>query len=159
MPGAGKSTIGVILAKSMGFNFVDTDLVIQKIQQQQLQTIINEKGMAEFLEIEKEAVLTLKDQKAVIATGGSVVYKDAAMQHLKSFSRVIFLELPLNIIEERISNITTRGIAMGPNKNLADIYSERVPLYVKYADNTINCLNKSAEQIVTEIMGVIENSY
>lgn len=154
MPGAGKSTIGVVLAKTLGVPFIDTDLIIQERESMRLQDYINTKGLERFLEAEEQAVLSVKNEKSVVATGGSVVYKDKAMQHLKSIGKIIYLELPYRIIRKRIRNISTRGIAMGENQTLLDVYTERQALYEKYADIIVQCKGKNMEQIIEEIITV-----
>lgn len=155
MPGAGKSTVGVILAKTARMLFIDTDLVIQEKENMTLQEIINMHGPDKFLEVEEEAILGLKAGGSVIATGGSVVYSKAAMEHLKKSGTAVYLMLPFEEIEERINNITTRGIAMGPGESLRDIYERRVPLYEEYADITVDCSNKNLERVVEEIISSV----
>ncbi len=153
MPGAGKSTVGVLLAKTLGMTFIDTDLIIQEREKSLLQQIIHEKGLQKFLAIEKEAILSVDVQHAVIATGGSVVYKEEAMRHLKKQGSLVYLALDFDEIDKRIQNITTRGIAKQENQTLADIYHERIPLYERYADITIDCTAVStAEKVVQKIV-------
>ncbi len=152
MPGAGKSTVGVLLAKAMKMPFSDTDLVIQERENQALQEIIDTAGLEQFLKIEERVVLQLTCKGHVIATGGSVIYGEAAMKHLKDHGVVVYLELPYLEVEQRINNITTRGIAMGPGQSLLDIYKQRVPLYEKYADITVSCAGSSMEEVVEKIM-------
>lgn len=151
MPGAGKSTLGVILAKTLNMPFLDTDLIIQQKENKLLQEIISSKGIDEFLSIEEKVILDLNTKRSVIATGGSVVFKKEAMKHLKENGLIIYLKLPYKEIEKRIHNITTRGIVMKEGKTLLQVYDERVPLYEKYADNTILCMGKSMERIVEEV--------
>lgn len=152
MPGVGKSTIGVILAKTLGLSFLDTDLVIQKQEGKLLQDIIDENGLEAFLDIEERAILSVKGDGMVIATGGSVVYRERAMEHLKSLGHIIYLKLHYKAIERRINNIKTRGIAMGNNKTIKDIYFERKDLYEKYADIIYSCRGQSVEDIVEGII-------
>ncbi|HYH03607.1 MAG TPA: shikimate kinase [Bacillota bacterium] len=151
MPGAGKSTIGVVLAKTLGKVYVDTDLLIQQAQQRLLQQIIQEDGVEALLAAEEQVVLQLQAQHAVVATGGSMVYSPMAMAHLKTLGLVIYLQLPLTELERRITNMASRGIAMGPGQQLSDLYRERVPLYEKYADLTVDCSGLSLEAAVTRI--------
>ncbi|HOQ16677.1 MAG: shikimate kinase [Epulopiscium sp.] len=151
MPGAGKSTIGVLLAKALNMSFLDTDLLIQKKENKLLQEIIEEKGISEFLDIEKNVILEVKVSNTVIATGGSVILRDEAMKHLKKTGFVFYLNLPYKVIQRRLYNIKTRGIAMDKNKGLLDVYKERVPLYEKYADKIIQCAGRNVEDIVTEM--------
>ena len=152
MPGAGKSTLGVILAKTMKMPFIDTDLLIQQREDKRLQDIINNEGIQHFLAVEESAILELTVKNHIIATGGSVVYSDTAMQHLKAGGCIIYLELGFDEIEQRIKNIKTRGIAMGKGQGLQDLYNERIPLYEKYADMIIACSGKNDEQVVEEIV-------
>ncbi|MCX7748908.1 MAG: shikimate kinase [Clostridia bacterium] len=151
MPGAGKSTIGVLLAKALGMPFTDTDLLIQQNENRLLQDIINKDGMDTFLEAEERSILRLQAEGTVIATGGSVVYREKSMNHLKKSGKVFYLKLECDEIERRIMNITTRGIAMGACQDLKCLYNERIPLYEKYADELIDCFGKSIEEIVSEI--------
>jgi len=152
MPGAGKSTIGVVLAKSLGMKFVDSDLVIQEGEQRLLQDIINTDGMEVFLDCEEEAVLTLQCAKSIIATGGSVIYRKDAMDHLGTLGKVIYLDVSYEEIERRVNNITTRGIAIREGATLRDIYDERTAYYQRYKDITIDCDGKTVEDIVDEIV-------
>lgn len=152
MPGVGKSTIGVVLAKTAGMPFLDTDLVIQQREGIKLQEIIDKEGLGFFLSIEEKAILELNNKGHVIATGGSVIYSEAAMEHLKKGGKVIYLMLPFWEIERRINNITTRGIVMGKGQSLVDIYNERIPLYNKYADLIIDCSEKNAEAVIEDIL-------
>ena len=151
MPGAGKSTLGVILAKTLKMPFVDTDLIIQQTQNRLLQEIIEEDGIDAFLSIEEKAILDLDIQGSVIATGGSVVLKPEGMKHLKENGFVVYLQLPYMEIEKRIRNITTRGIVMQKGQTLLQVYDERVPLYEKYGDAMIRCMGKNMEQITKEV--------
>lgn len=145
MAGSGKSTLGVLLAKSLGMPFIDTDLMIQQHEKKLLQEIIDSHGIEPFLEIEEKVMLTIDDLDSVIATGGSVVYSEKAMTHLKEHGRLVYLKLDYVEIERRIQNITTRGIVMDNGKSLKDIYDERVCLYEKYADIIIDCNHKDPE--------------
>ncbi len=155
MPGAGKSTIGVVLAKTLGYEFIDTDLVIQQVEGHLLQEIINSDGMAAFLDIEATAVKTVTCTDSVIATGGSVVYRDQGMAHLKGLGQVVFLDVAYDEIERRINNITTRGIAIREGATLKDIYNERKDLYQQYQDITIRCDGKTVEEVIAEIIEII----
>lgn len=156
MPAAGKSTIGVLLAKSMLKSFVDTDLIIQSSYGCSLCNIIEKEGTDAFLKIENNIICSQEYCHSVVATGGSAVYGEEAMAHLKKDGIIIYLELGLAEIEKRIGNITTRGVAMKNGITLADLYNERAPLYNKYADITVNCLGKTAEEVVKEIMSKSE---
>lgn len=152
MPGCGKSTVGVLLAKSMLYNFIDTDLIIQGEYSLPLSEIIEKRGTEAFKKIENDILKDLKVKSTVIATGGSAVYGEAAMSNLKNGGTVIYLKLPLNEIEKRIKNIKTRGIVMDKGKTLKDIYIERTPLYEKYADITVDCSELTAEECVDKII-------
>lgn len=154
MPGVGKSTVGVVLAKTMGLSFVDTDLLIQQREEALLQDLINTKGMEAFLDLEEQAVLSIDGDDLVIATGGSVVYREKAMEHLKTLGKIIYLKQHYKVIERRVKNIKTRGIAMTSNKTLLDVYWERKVLYEKYADIIIPCRHKSVERIVKGIVTI-----
>ena len=147
MPACGKSTLGVVLAKTLGMKFVDTDLLIQEVENCKLQEIIDERGMQEFLRIEEKVLSEIEAENSIISTGGSAVYSDKALKHLGSIGDVVYIKLSLDEIERRLNNIKTRGIAMKPGETLADLYNMRVPLYEKYADITIE----------TEGMGIEES--
>jgi shikimate kinase len=157
MPGAGKSTVGVVLAKTLGKAFVDTDLLIQQAERRLLQQIIQTDGVTAFLAAEERAVLQIAVTNAVIATGGSVVYSQAAMAYLKEIGMVIYLQLPFTEIERRITNMTSRGIAIGADQQLSDLYRERTPLYENYADLTVNCNGLALETVITAIVAGIKN--
>ncbi len=134
MPGVGKSTIGVILAKVLGFQFIDADLLIQKSEGKLLKDIIREKGADGFIEVENRVNSRIEAQRCVIATGGSVVYGKEAMEHLKSIGVVVYLKQNLWHLEKRLRNIKGRGVVLKPGQTLADLYQERTVLYEKYAD-------------------------
>ena len=158
MPGCGKSTCGVIVAKMLLKNFFDTDLLIQNIEGISLQDIIDTKGIEYFEKAEEEAILNLDIKGTVIATGGSVVYSDKAMEHLKSLGTVIFLNLGFENMEKRISNFKTRGVVMRKGNTLLDMYKERLPLYKKWADITINCDRETAEDTAQAIYDAVKNN-
>jgi shikimate kinase len=151
MPGAGKSTLGVLLAKALGMDYVDTDLVIQQQEGRLLQDIIDNDGIDNFMKIEESLVSDLKLRNCVIATGGSLIYSEKAMNALKQRGTIFYLHVPLGEIEKRLNNIQTRGIVIKPGNSLKDVYEERVPLYRKYADKTVDCANKTMEDCVSEI--------
>ena len=151
MPGAGKSTIGVLLAKTLGMSFVDTDLIIQQREGRLLQDIINKDGIEKFLAIEEAVILGLNVEAHIVATGGSVIYSDAAVSCLKKNGILVYLQLEFEDIDERIKNITSRGIAMSHGQQLAELYAEMVSLYEKFADVTISCTGKDVEDIVAQI--------
>lgn len=139
MAGCGKSTVGVLLAKALGYEFIDTDLIIQKNEGRLLQEIINNDGLSYFEKAEERALLSVNSTGAVIATGGSAVYSEAAMKHLKKLGVTVWLKLPYEEIARRINNIATRGIAIAPGMTLYDVFCQREPLYSKYADITVEC--------------------
>lgn len=151
MPGCGKSTIGVLLAKSMLCDFVDTDLIIQNTYHKSLCNIIADDGLAGFKEKENEILKSLECDNSVIATGGSAVYCDEGMHNLKKNGRIVYLKLSPEIIKKRIKNIITRGIAMEEGCTIDDLYLERAPLYEKFADFTLECEGLTAEECVTKI--------
>lgn len=147
MPGAGKSTIGIILAKDMGLNFIDTDVVIQVQTGQTLQQILDKEGYLRLREIEEQVLLTTACHDCVVATGGSAVYSEAGMQQLKKYGRVVFLDVPLATLRARIQNYDTRGIARRPDQSFQELFDERCALYKKYADVIISCAECSAQDI------------
>lgn len=155
MPGAGKSTIGVILAKSMLMDFTDTDLLIQKKHSSSLCDIINKYGIDEFLKTENNVICEADFSNCVIATGGSAVYGAEAMNKLKEKGVTVYLKVECEELEKRINNIHTRGIAMKDGTTLAELFEEREPLYKKYADITVNCTNLTPEECVDRIIGMI----
>lgn len=151
MPGAGKSTIGVLLAKSMLMDFADTDLIIQKKYSAALCEIIRKHGISEFLKFENDVICKSEFHNCVIATGGSAVYGEEAMKKLKENGVTVYLKVEPQELEKRINNIHTRGIAMKEGTTIAELYAERAPLYEKYADITVNCTSLTPEQCVDEI--------
>lgn len=140
MPGAGKSTLGVVLAKILGYEFIDADLLIQSKLDKTLQKIIDACGPDGFIEVENEVLCTLSAKRAVIATGGSAVYSDEAMEHLRSIGTVVYLRISYEELESRLGGLHERGVVMknGMGMSLHDLYEERRPLYEKYADVTID---------------------
>jgi len=152
MPGAGKSTTGVLIAKELGKNFIDVDLLIQEREEALLQEIIDRVGFNEFLVIEERVLLNLDVDNAVIAPGGSVIYSEKAVEHLKKTGLFVYLKLDYGEIERRISNIASRGIVFGEGKGLPELYEERIVLYEKYADLVIECSGLSIEEVTQEII-------
>lgn len=148
MPGAGKSTLGVLLAKAMGKLFVDTDIIIQQKTKRLLQDIIDNDGTDAFLKLEEDILLTVDEENTVIATGGSAVYSEKAMEHFKQNGKIVYLHVDFAEIEKRVTNITTRGIVLKNGKSLADAFDERKPLYDKYADIVIDCTGSTIENSV-----------
>ena len=151
MPGAGKSTVGVVLAKRLGYRFVDSDLVIQEQTGKLLHELITAHGVDGFLKIEEQINAELNCEGAVIATGGSVIYGEAAMKHLREIGCVVYLKLSYEEIEERLGDLTARGVALKNGQTLRDLYNERCPLYEKYAHVVQECDSKQVRQIVEEL--------
>ena len=152
MAGAGKSTLGVLLAKALGYDFIDTDILIQQKHKKLLQEIIDEDGIDAFLAIEEDILSELTIDRAIIATGGSAVYSDKAMQALKQHSTVVYLEVPYEEILSRVKNISTRGIVLKHGNSLKDAFEERQPLYHQYADIVVDCSKKDIESTLSEII-------
>lgn len=157
MPAVGKSTIGVLLAKTLGFSFVDTDLIIQQDTGRLLQDIIDKDGLDAFCIAEERAICSVSAEgNAVIATGGSAVYSREAMLHLKKNGIVYYLSIPTEELAARLKNIKTRGIAKRPEDTIEDVFARRTALYREYADITVDCHGKTAEDTVAEICGYHE---
>ncbi len=151
MPGSGKSTVGVLLAKSAGMGFIDTDLLIQSASGRLLYKMIEEDGIEAFIKKESEVIGNLVCDNCVIATGGSAVYGEKGMKNLKSLGVVIYLKLSCDEIKRRLKNIRTRGVVMRQGETVEALYNERIPLYEKYADITVNA-GANPEDVVAEIM-------
>jgi shikimate kinase len=156
MPSSGKSTVGVLLAKRLGFSFVDVDIVIQEKEGRLLKEIIAEEGMEGFLEVENRINAGLKVNHSVIAPGGSVIYGEQAMAHLKEISEVVYLKMSYEELERRVGNVIDRGVALRPGFTLRDLYNERVPYYERYADITIDEAGKSLGETVDELRKILE---
>lgn len=139
MPGSGKSTVGVLLAKAMGYGFLDVDLVIQQREGELLQHILDTRGTAAFLDAEEAAVRSVQCEHTVIAPGGSAICRPGAAEHLRSLGPVVYLKVSLDDLHRRIQNMSSRGIAMEPGQTLADVMDYRAPLYEQYADLVIDC--------------------
>mgnify|MGYP000805067071 CR=1 FL=1 len=137
MPGVGKSTVGVILAKVLGFQFVDADLVIQEKEGKLLREIIAEEGPDGFIAVENRINSEIEAHHSVIATGGSVVYGKEAMEHLRQIGTVIYLKLDYQTVKRRLGNLKARGVVLEEGQTLHDLYCERIPYYEKYADITV----------------------
>jgi shikimate kinase len=152
MPGAGKSTIGALLAKLTSRQFIDTDVLIQISEDCSLQNIVDNYGYMAFRNIEEKVIFGLDCHSHVIATGGSAVYSQTAMRHLKSNGIIIFLDVDLQILKARVHDFDTRGLSKRPAQNLVDLFKERFTLYKKYADITVKCSNLSQELVCTEII-------
>ncbi len=153
MPGSGKSTVGVLLAKTLGYRFLDADLLIQQREGALLQDILDQRGVEGFLDVEEDVIRSLDCTGTVIAPGGSAVCREGAARRLKELGLVVYLHVPLAELERRISNITTRGIAMAPGQTLADVYAVREPLYRKYADLTVDVTGQNTlEETVAAVL-------
>ena len=152
MQGVGKSTAGVVLAKVLGYQFVDADLVIQEEEGNLLHQIIEEVGTDGFIEVENRVNASLQVEHSVIATGGSVVYGAEAMEHLKEIGTVIYLQLPYEVLKKRLKDIKGRGVVLREGQTLKDLYEERTRLYEKYADLTVEEYGLSVEQTIEEIV-------
>lgn len=156
MPGAGKSTVGVVLAKKLGYRFVDSDLVIQDKYGKLLHELIEENGVEGFWKIENDVNASLDTQKSVIATGGSAVYGTEAMEHLRQIGTVVYLQLPYEEVAERLGDLNARGVTLMPGQTLVDLYEERIPLYEKYAHIVVECSGKMLREVVAEVVQQIE---
>lgn len=155
MPGAGKSTIGVLLAKALLFAFTDTDLIIQSRYGMSLSEIIERDGTETFLKIENDVIASCEFFHCVVATGGSAVYGEEAMKRLSENGTVVYLNLPVSELQKRLSNIHTRGVAMKKDETIADLFKKRRPLYERYADITVDCQGLTAEECVEKIISLI----
>lgn len=159
MPGCGKSTVGVLLAKTMLYSFCDTDLLIQQREGEALQSLVDRLGIDGFCALEEDVVSSVSDiDSTVIATGGSVVYSAKAMKNLSSLGKIVYLKLTSEEIVRRVQNIKTRGIVMHGTQTLEGLYAERVPLYEKYADITVDCDSMSIEESVEAVMIALKNA-
>ncbi len=152
MPGSGKSTVGVILAKLTSRDFIDTDGLIQILQARLLQNIVETEGYMALRRIEEDILLGLHCSNHVIATGGSAVYSPVAMEHLKSNGIVVFLAADLSTLESRVRDFDTRGLAKRPDQSFSDLFKERIILYRKYADVTVDCADLSQEEVCVQII-------
>lgn len=157
MPACGKSTVGVILAKTLGVQFIDTDILIQNNKSSLLQKIIDDEGLDAFIYIEGKTLASLDLSNHVIATGGSAVYSKEAMESFKINSIIVYLRLGCEEIQRRLKNILTRGIVAKKDMSIRELLNERNPLYEKYADVTVDCTSKDVEQVVNEIIGVLKD--
>lgn len=151
MPGVGKSTVGVVLAKHLGLNFIDTDLLLQARAGGRLQQIISERGLDGFLELEEKTILELQAENSVIATGGSVIYSPLAMDALRQNGHLIYLHISLPQLQQRLDDIGQRGVVIEQNQSLEDLYNSRTRLYQHYAELTVDCDNQNPSQVVERI--------
>ena len=152
MPGSGKSTLGVILAKLTSRGFLDTDLLIQSSEQRSLQEIVDSQGYMELRRIEERVLMGILCKNRVIATGGSAVYSEAAMERLAADGVIVFLDVDLPTLKSRVSDYATRGLAKRPDQSFADLFAERCALYRKYADITVNCSRLRHDDACREII-------
>jgi len=152
MPGAGKSTVGLLLAKELVKEFVDTDLLIQNRADMSLHDIVQEQGYQRLRQLEEEVLLEAAFPNHIVATGGSVVYSDAGMRHLSRFGRVVLLDVPLEVLKTRLHNYSTRGVAGPPEQSLEELFEERQALYERYADLVVSCGNKPQHQVMEDII-------
>lgn len=151
MPGAGKSTIGIVLAKVLGYDFIDSDLLIQKEEGKLLWEIMRDCGNDGFNKIEEKVNSQIQTSHSVIATGGSVIYGPKAMEHLRDISTVVYLKVSCSVLERRLGDLTKRGVVFKPGQTLLDLYKERIPLYEKYAHITVNVGHKTVQHAVSAI--------
>lgn len=156
MPASGKSTVGVLLAKRLGYSFVDVDIVIQEQEGRLLKEIIEQEGTDGFLKVEDRVNRELDVKRSIIAPGGSVIYGEKAMEHLKAISTIVYLKLSYEEVEERLGDLKDRGVALKDGMTLRDLYDERVPLYERYADITVDETGKTPGKTVDELRAVME---
>jgi len=156
MPGAGKSTIGVLLAKQFALDFIDTDLILQRRMGLRLQQMINLQGLHSFRQAEEEMLLALDCRKTLISTGGSVIYSERGMQFLKHLGQVIYLQISLPQLQQRLSNMGQRGVVIAQGQTFADLYAERAPLYQQYADICIDTDDLDVEAVLQKIENQVE---
>ncbi len=151
MPGAGKSTVGVVLAKNLGYRFIDSDILIQDQYGKLLHEIIEERGTEGFWKVENDVNAAIQDTQCVIATGGSAVYGRNAMAHLQNIGMVVYLRLSYESVKERLGDLNQRGVTLKKGQTLKSLYEERIPLYEQYAHITVDCEKKEIRDIVAEI--------
>lgn len=157
MPASGKSTVGVVVAKRLGYKFVDTDLVIQEVEKRLLKEIIAEEGNEGFLRIEDRVNAEIQEERAVISPGGSVVYCENAMRHYKETGMIVYLHTSYETINNRLHNAKNRGVVLKDGQTLKDLYEERTALFERYADLTISEEGRNLEETIEEVLRVLEN--
>jgi shikimate kinase len=155
MPASGKSTTGVVLAKILGYKFIDADLVIQEQEGKKLSAIIDEKGIEGFIELESRINSQIETERSVISTGGSVIYGKEAMDHYKNIGKVIYLKVGMDELSKRLHNAKQRGVVMRDGQSLISLYNERSVLYEKYADITIDEGSDNLEQVIDKLTAAI----
>lgn len=157
MPTSGKSTVGIILAKALGYDFLDGDILIQNKAGKKLAAIMQERGIDGFLELEQEVHCGISCSHTVIAPGGSVIYGDRAMQHLRQLGKIIYIRITLDMLEERLHDAKNRGVALRDGMTIEDLYNEREPLYEKYADITVDENGHAVEDVILQIVPKLGN--
>lgn len=157
MPASGKSTVGVVVAKRLGYKFVDTDLVIQEVEKRLLKEIIAEEGNEGFLRIEDRVNAEIQEERAVISPGGSVVYCENAMRHYKEIGTIVYLHTSYETINNRLHNAKNRGVVLKDGQTLNDLYEERTALFERYADLTISEEGRDLEETIEEVLRALEN--
>ncbi|MBQ6588422.1 MAG: shikimate kinase [Butyrivibrio sp.] len=155
MPASGKSTVGVILAKILGYNFIDADIVIQEKEGRKLAEIIETEGIDGFINIENKINSEIEVEKSVISTGGSAVYGKEAMDHYKNIGRVVYLKVSMDVLTKRLSDVKQRGVVMREGQSLVSLYNERTPLHEKYADIVIDEGSKTMEEVVADLLAAL----
>ena len=156
MPGSGKSTLGVVLAKMLGYGFIDSDLIIEEEENRLLHEIIKEEGIEGFMAIENRVNSSIETSRKVIATGGSAIYGAEAMEHLGKIGTIVYLKWGLEELAEHLGDLTERGVVLKEGQDLRGLYEERCPYYEKYADITVECSGESIEAMTREIMKALE---
>ena len=156
MPGSGKSTLGVVLAKMLGYGFIDSDLIIEEEENRLLHEIIREEGIEGFIAIENRVNSSIETSKKVIATGGSAIYGAEAMEHLGKIGTIVYLKWGLEELAEHLGDLTERGVVLKEGQDLQGLYEERCPYYEKYADITVECSGESIEAMTREIMKALD---
>jgi shikimate kinase len=157
MPGSGKSTLGVLLAKRLGMSFVDTDVLIQAREGRSLQAILEQDGYRVLRSIEEQVLLGLALKGHVIATGGSAAYSGSSMAHLARTGTIVFLDVPLGVLASRVSDLGSRGIAAPRGTTLDSLYEERLPLYRRWAHVTLTCGSRTHEQLLCELTEAVQD--
>lgn len=157
MPGSGKSTVGVVLAKTLGYGFLDADLLIQARQGALLQELLDRFGLDAFLDMERDAIRSIACRRTVIAPGGSCVLRPDAMEHLKGLGRVLYLRLSFPELEHRITDLESRGIAFAPGQGLREVYDQREPLYRRWADLTVDADGQSLKETLAAVTHAIKS--
>jgi len=152
MPGVGKSTLGVVLAKELGYEFVDADLLIQKRENRLLKEIIADKGVEGFMQVENDVNSSIQASKTIIATGGSVIYGKEAMEHLKEIGTILYLKLDFATLDSRLGSLKGRGVVLKDGQDLKALYEERVPLYEKYADVIVDEAGLDLEETLKSVL-------